>query len=421
MLSRQNDLSEIMDAISLTNDTLSFSKGVMTHKYFRIGELPETCFDDRDEQWRFHPLVNFEIFAETVKEHYAFEQLNNIRWSSVYQEQKMKLSDESSYADLYKVIEETLEKLNDNHAFLEATDEVYEELLVQEQSQEVVESAYQSLSEYGDFQIADLVAEHYLIDDMTKDSWLIKWGLMEGNVGYIVVKAMWLYADLNIPDELIQNNGYVDAYVETFHQMSDVSYIQQEVKGVAEIMDRVMSDLADATSMIIDLRFNGGGQDAVNFEILRRFNSTRRHVVTTKLRYNGFYTPEQRLYLDTAIDAYSKPVFLLLSQQTGSAAEAFAIGSLSLPHFQRIGSQTQGALSTALEKKLPNGWTFSISNEVYMDVHNTPYENTGIPVDYELNYPPDRQSFFRSIAADVATDKSKVLNAITKLSQDKTK
>ena len=83
----------------------------------------------------------------------------------------------------------------------------------------------------------------------------------------------------------------------------------------------------------------------------------------------------------------------------------------------RIGSATQGALSTALEKKLPNGWSFSISNEIYMDNSGKSYENIGIPVQHELNYPRDRQTFFRQVASDLEGDKTEILAAIQKLKE----
>jgi len=65
-----------------------------------------------------------------------------------------------------------------------------------------------------------------------------------------------------------------------------------------------------------------------------------------------------------------------------------------------------------LEKRLPNGWYFSLSNEVYLDNQGVCYESIGIPVDYELNYPNDRQTFFRSVAEDLEEDKRNVLKAI---------
>ena len=81
----------------------------------------------------------------------------------------------------------------------------------------------------------------------------------------------------------------------------------------------------------------------------------------------------------------------------------------------RIGTPTGGALSDALEKELPNGWHFTISNEQYTDTQGKLYESTGIPPDYLLDYPEDRQAFFRQMAADPKGDRARVLEAIAAL------
>ena len=95
-----------------------------------------------------------------------------------------------------------------------------------------------------------------------------------------------------------------------------------------------------------------------------------------------------------------------------------ALSSMELNNLKRIGSHTNGAISDALEKTLPNGWYFSLSNEIYSDVNDNYYENIGIPVDFELNYPEDRQTFFRSVANDLENDKKNVLNAIEQLNSE---
>jgi carboxyl-terminal processing protease len=43
-----------------------------------------------------------------------------------------------------------------------------------------------------------------------------------------------------------------------------------------------------------------------------------------------------------------------------------------------IGQPTQGALSDVLEKKLPNGWTFTLSNEVFTMTDGTIPEGPGV-------------------------------------------
>ncbi|TRZ41638.1 S41 family peptidase [Robertkochia solimangrovi] len=413
--SHSGRFEEISESLTLLNDTLSLQKGVITYKFVTRSKMPELCQNLPDDALRNDPVYNFEVFSETVKEHYAFFKKNHLDWNTVYAKQREKITAHTTPIELYGVIEETLEILKDNHAFLEA-DEALDEMMANLPAVEEETIGNVTLPEYGDFVVADLVTEHHLLEEMTQDSWLIRWGKLTDQLGYIQVKAMWLYADLNVPKALVDTLGFVDAYIETFYQLYEGNYIDKEVLGVRKIMDHVMNDLSGMEAMIIDLRFNGGGQDAVSFEILSRFIPYDKfQVATQKLRTGDSYSSVLPLYIEGSKNAYTKPTYLLTSQQTGSAAEAFAIATLSLKPIQRIGAPTSGAMSTALEKTLPNGWAFAISNEVYMDNNGINYENAGIPVDYSLNYPKDRQEFFRSVVNDLEGDKESILHAIIEL------
>ncbi len=405
-------VSEFGNGIKLQNDTLSITKGVLTYNYIKIDELPDSCDRAWSEEDKNDPIANFEVFARTIEEHYAFFDINNIAWDSLYKQQKFKIDSNSSPAELYIVIEETLELLNDNHGYLEASDEFYEE---NEEALEVDEEEQvtdDKLVEYGDFQIANMVTKHYLVEDMTKDSWLINWGKMQNNIGYIQIKAMWLYADLKLDQSKVESNGFVDTYVDIIHKLNESAYIELERQGVGDILERVMNDLRNSDKIIIDVRFNGGGQDAVTFEILKRFNEKYRQVASQKLRDGSSFTKDQQLYLDMVDAPYRKPTYVLTSTQTGSAAESFALATMAIPHMKRIGSNTSGAMSTALEKQLPNGWHFALSNELFMDTHGNNYENIGVPSDYAIPYSNDRQTFFRYIANNLELDKQAILQAI---------
>lgn len=408
---RKGNFKELEKSLTLTNDTLNLLKGVIRYQFTRTHELPKLCVNN-DKQKKKNPIYNFEVFAETVKEHYAFFEINDINWGTLYNKQKKKLTENSTNVELYQVIEETLDLLNDNHAFLEATDEVY--VTLESQSEPIEKTESEKLPEYGDFQVAKMVAEHHMIEEMTKNSWLIQWGKMTENIGFIQIKAMWLYADLGIPKQLINEIGYVDAYVQTFHKMYEGDYIQKEIIGVSKQLDKIMKDLSEMKSIVIDIRFNGGGQDAVSFEILSRFISKEKlQIATQQLRNGNKWTNVLPLYIKGTKNAYKRPVYVLTSQQTGSAAEAFSIATLAIDNTKRIGSKTSGAISTALEKILPNGWSFAISNEIYMDNNGKTYENIGIPVDYKLSYSKDRQAFFSSIVDDLEGDKKNILRAIS--------
>ena len=407
--------SDFKKDISIHEDTLSIIQGPINYRFTRAQELPELCTASLSTQKKEDPLYNFEVFAETVKEHYAYLKLNDINWPELYKKQKSKLKQTSTQAELFLVIEETLEILNDNHRFLEANEEVYEQLDALETEEEEEEADGTELPELGDFPVARLVSKHHMKEEMTEDSWLLEWGKMTDQIGFIQVKAMWLYGDLDLPKQLVDDLGHVDAYIKVFNEMYESNYLKKELKGVNKIMDKVMKDLADMEAIVIDLRFNGGGQDAVSYEILSRFSYKTIKAAEQKFRYGHQFTKVHPSYIKGRKDAFTKPVYLLTSPETGSAAEGFALASMKLDHFKRIGSSTMGALSTSLGKTLPNDWVFAISNEIVMDLDGNVYENKGVPVDHEMNYSRDRQTFFRSVADDLSKDKEDILMAISKL------
>jgi C-terminal processing protease CtpA/Prc len=118
----------------------------------------------------------------------------------------------------------------------------------------------------------------------------------------------------------------------------------------------------------------------------------------------------KKYILKPASNSYQKKVYLLMSPYTASAAEIFALGTLNYQNIERIGTNSAGIFSEILWKKLPNGWEYSLSNEVYLDSDGNSYEEAGIPVDYELNYSNDRSDFYNSFYqgnkfADKAIDK----------------
>lgn len=412
---KEGNISEVKNSMQISNDILTVKRGFSKYRYVRLNEFPDLCQQNLNDKYDIS--YNFEVFTNTYKNHYAYFDLNNINWESLYKNSKNKINSKSTEVDLYLVMEDMIERLKDNHGSIEPTDEVYELAESQIQS-ELAEEEPEELKEYGDFEIAEIVADYYLKEDLTKDTWLMKWGKMENNVGYIQIKSMFLYADLSLNDSLVKENGFVSTYMDAFDSLNYEQQISKEVAGISKLMDTIMQQLNETRHIIIDVRFNGGGQDVVALEILRRFNDDRKQVAVKKARHNNDFTKKTPIYLEPAKNPYTKPVYLLTSQQSASATDMMALSSIELNNLKRIGSHTNGAISDALQKTLPNGWHFSLSNEVYTDNIDKCYENIGVPVHYELNYPNDRQTFFRYVADDLEQDKKNILNAINELQNE---
>ena len=68
----------------------------------------------------------------------------------------------------------------------------------------------------------------------------------------------------------------------------------------------------------------------------------------------------------------------MTSTFTASAAENFLLAMRVLPHVTIIGETTVGVHSDVLQRRLPNGWLFTLSNEIYEAPDGTLFEGRGI-------------------------------------------
>ena len=291
--SKEGNISEVKNSMQVSNDTLTVKRGFNKYRYVRVNKFPDLCkktIKDKNDI-----SYNFEVFANTYKNHYAYFKLNKIDWNNLYKKSREKINSKTTDVELYLIIQEMIEILKDNHGSIEPTDEVYELSENQIQSK-LIEEEKVELKEYGDFEIAEIVADYYIKEDLTKDTWLMKWGKMENNVGYIQIKAMFLYADLDLNERLVKENGFVSTYMDKFNSLNYEQQIEEEVAGISKLMDSIMQDLKETRHIIVDVRFNGGGQDVVALEILRRFNSNRKQIAIKKARHNNSYTKKTSIY-----------------------------------------------------------------------------------------------------------------------------
>jgi C-terminal processing protease CtpA/Prc len=75
---------------------------------------------------------------------------------------------------------------------------------------------------------------------------------------------------------------------------------------------------------------------------------------------------------------------LLSCDSVFSGGEVFALAMKQLPNVTLIGDDTNGIFSYQLEKKLPNGWRYRLSYQMYFSADMVCYEGRGVPVDIRL-------------------------------------
>ena len=149
--------------------------------------------------------------------------------------------------------------------------------------------------------------------------------------------------------------------------------------ALGEVLDDALALFKRTRAVIVDVSINDGGQDRLARQIAARFTE-KRTLAYSKYAGDDLGARPQAIHVVPSDQPrYTGPVYLLTSNVTVSAAEIFTVAMRALPNVTHVGQTTRGSLSDVLMKRLPNGWTVTLSNEVYLDVTGKAWEGLGIP------------------------------------------
>lgn len=338
-----------------------------------LPRLPAACTAVLD---RTRPLYTFDAVSLTLKELYAYNRERDLDWDARIARLRPAAARARSDAELQPVMAELLRGIDDLHTIL-AGDVDGREFEIQGQRgahfnrlrQRFERQPHSEL--FLDWLQTWIAAERAQADAQllpgSRRSALdgrVVWGRLPGKVGYLAVTAM---------------AGYGDS--ETANRAA-----------AGRAVDQALAELEDTRALVFDIAHNLGGLDAVSAEIAARF-ADRERLAYRKHPHADPRVQPQPLYIAPAgRSRYLKPVYLLTSEFTCSAGETFAMMMRTLPHVTQVGQPTQGIFSDGLAKFLPNGWTMSLSNEVYRDASGESYEARGLPPALSLAVYPARES-----------------------------
>jgi carboxyl-terminal processing protease len=155
--------------------------------------------------------------------------------------------------------------------------------------------------------------------------------------------------------------------------------IDDDIEAVDTLLDTVFSACTGCKAIIVDLSQNRGGDDRVALAIAARFTDEARTAYTKQAWSKSAAADVQTLRLTpSAKPRWLGNVILVTDSVTVSAAEVLTLAMRTLPKVKHVGQTTRGALSDALEKSLPNGWRFTLSNEIYKSASGEVFEARGI-------------------------------------------
>ncbi len=312
------------------------------------------------------PELNFEVLWHTFDQHYAFFSERNVDWDAVYAEFRPRIDKETTKRELGKALNEMLERLADAHVSLHIDDDD----VVSVESRAVNRLLVECREQWG----TNCNFDHYLEERYAAFNKIL-------TTTYLDNRFKTAFSESAVWGQIGESTGYFR--IDTFSGLAQGGYSSNDDLAVLEpILDTMLEDLGHLPYMIVDVRLNGGGHDVVALAIARRFVDARRVFGSKQAFENGHRTTQQDLIIEPADGPrYEGRVAVLTSSETASAAEVFALAMRSLPQVTLVGEATMGIFSDELYRSLPNGWEFSLSNEIYLAPNEESFEVTGVPPD----------------------------------------
>lgn len=299
--------------------------------------------EDQDES--YSSIFNL-IWTEFDEQYASFDQ-KSINWDSLYTVYYPLATSAKNDDQLFGVITEMLDQLDDSHVSIDNTKKLHTSGF---------EDELESTSQFNLAITSDYLSEPGKYKDFTAYYNGFYYGKID-SIGYIFI------------------TGFDDS----------------EGSNWADGIDQIISELSGTKGLIIDLRVNPGGTDVVAHRIASAFASEKRVAYKVKTRngpkHTDFDSPKT-WYLDpSSTQTYTKPIAVLTNRYVVSAAEVFLLLIKSQDHVTQIGDTTSGAFSdVSFTKFLPNGWSFELSHQLYMNPDGTSPEGIGcIPDIYVVN------------------------------------
>lgn len=347
--------------------------GVTEYLFDRIEAVPAACLA-ADDYWTSDPERNFDVLWKHFFENHKFFDLQGVDWLASYRKYRPRVTQETSNEDLYAIMTGMLSALKDGHvklvpaqetglAFWSAKRETTYATALRARAEArgapamafpALNAAFQS-EIGGHIKTVILNGEH----DAALDDRLI-WGALSETAGYLAIM------DMDFGDD-------------------DASTTEQLDLLTKALDTRVLPFLDDFRELVIDVRFNSGGLDANALRLASRFGARSCLAFTKQTPSGHVHGMRQPVYAHDPNNsaARARPTAVLTSPRSSSATEIFIMAMRVQPNVRIVGERSEGILSDTWSGVLPNGWRFSLSNEIYTAADGALYEGVGVPVDVE--------------------------------------
>ncbi|MFJ4283682.1 S41 family peptidase [Streptomyces massasporeus] len=333
--------------------TLGYETSVGHRSLRRIQKLPAGCTRPTSKD----PRTAFDVFWHSFAENYPFFAAKGVDWQDMRDRYRRKVHQDTTRKELFGIFSDMVRPLYDAHVAVRDGDRVFAQ----------VRPGTEMPSPQLDAKSKKFVIERDL-----------------GGAPYRqdFANGRITYADL--PGRADQGYLRISGFA---------GYTAQEAAYPAHLaeLDKALDTILTTErtrrlkGLIIDLRINGGGSDALGIHIAERLTDTPYVAYAKRARNHrtdpGRHTrPEPIRVVPADGPRYTGPIAVLTSGTTVSAGETFTQALIDRPGGTvRIGQPTQGVFSDVMERSLPNGMTAILPNEEFLNRSGETYDGTGIP------------------------------------------
>jgi carboxyl-terminal processing protease len=371
-------LNKTRDTLSVyLNDFGSKTKTLQDEKrFYKLKNLPDNCRPLTDIQ-RNDPEYLFELFYSTLKENYAFAKERNLDWKKIYNDYRPKITSKTTQHELFNWMGEIVTMTKDQHTKIISKENITKQYTGVPTALRLAEifKEQDSIKNFNDFTAAFFKTNYKNISEELLHgkgkkvaNGKIEWGEVTPDIGYIYLHSLTGFTSGTLPRR--QHLDTLDFY-----------------------MAQIMESLQNKKAIIVDVSFNFGGYDAAGLTISSYFTDKPVPVYTKYIFQNGvFLTGTDFIIHPSATYQFTKPVYLLTTDISRSAAESFAMQMKALPNVKLMGTNTLGILSDMLGKTIGE-YYLTLSNEKYVTMKGDMYEVKGVDVDIPLTVFPRENMF----------------------------
>lgn len=316
----------------------------------RLPALPGGCGTATKDD----PVRDFDVFWQTFEENYPFFAARRVNWRATRARYRPMVNEHTSKERLFTILTDMIKPLNDRHTGL-----------MMDRTHFFVGSRPGTRAPSAKLrdQVNKVTAAHLRVPLTTWGNGLLRYGDLPGHLGYLQLQA---FGEYTAQDTFEANSAVLDKVLNSIFTRARVATMR---------------------GLIIDVRYNLGGDDPLGLSIAARLTHRPYVAFAKRARNDGgtgysFTTPQPITVHPATTPVYSGPVAVLTSDLTISAGETFTQALMGrTPAPVRIGTATQGVFSDEMARHLPNGWLFELPNEEYLTAAHTTFDGTGIPPD----------------------------------------